>query len=301
MDCEKKNPKWASIHLGIHLCLDCAGKHRQYGVIYSFVKSINLDAWNQKQLLFMQKGGNARALDFFRKRGVITPNNRHIDYKSPIVQQYKNTLTEEVELELMGGSKPKPQEAEKKAVADFFTEMEAKEEKKVEIPKAEVVEEVTEKPKKKKDKKKIGAKPIDIVDFEGLAFDDGVPTEEKDKIVKEYEKKKDVYEPDSDSVVTAINSSSFEPAPIKIEEAKELTEEESKKKLEELKAQSNVKAISSEQFKDNTIEYIFVDSAKLFCSRISINSQAQPLFPALLSSTRKKISPLKPSITSKAP
>jgi hypothetical protein len=73
-----------------------------------------------------------------------------------------------------------------------------------------------------------------------------------------------------------------------------LTEEESKKKLEELKAQSNVKAISSEQFKDNTIEYIFVDSAKLFSSKISINSQAQPLFLALLSSTNKKIHPLKP-------
>ncbi len=84
----------------------------------------------------------------------------------------------------MGVSKPKPQEVEKKAVADFFNEMESKEEKKVEIPKAEVVEEVLEKPKKKKDKKKIGAKQINIEDFESLAFDDGVPTEEKDKIVK---------------------------------------------------------------------------------------------------------------------
>jgi hypothetical protein len=66
-------------------------------VVYSFVKSINLDAWNQKQLLYMQKGGNTRALEYFRKRGVITANNRHIDYKSAIVQQYKTTLTEEVD------------------------------------------------------------------------------------------------------------------------------------------------------------------------------------------------------------
>lgn len=62
IDCEKKNPTWASIHLGIHLCIDCAGKHRQYGVIYSFVKSTNLDKWNRKQIMFMQKGGNQRAL-----------------------------------------------------------------------------------------------------------------------------------------------------------------------------------------------------------------------------------------------
>ena len=74
--------------------MDCAGKHRQYGVMYSFIKSTNLDAWNRKQLLFMEKGGNARALNYFKTRGVITPTNKHIDYKSPIVQQYKTILTE---------------------------------------------------------------------------------------------------------------------------------------------------------------------------------------------------------------
>ncbi len=89
--------------MGVHLCIDCAGKHRQYGVIYSFVKSANLDKWNYKQLLFMQKGSNARALEYFRKCGVITNGNRHIDYKSPIVQKYRAILTEEVETELNGG------------------------------------------------------------------------------------------------------------------------------------------------------------------------------------------------------
>ena len=98
IDCEKKNPKWASIHLGVQLCLDCAGKHRQYGVAVSFIKSTNLDSWNQKQLLFMQKGGNSRCLDFLRKRGSVTANNRTIDYKSPILQQYKQLLTDEVEV-----------------------------------------------------------------------------------------------------------------------------------------------------------------------------------------------------------
>lgn len=44
----------------------------------------------------MEKGGNSRALEYFKKRGVITANNRHIDYKSPIVQQYKTILTDEV-------------------------------------------------------------------------------------------------------------------------------------------------------------------------------------------------------------
>jgi hypothetical protein len=77
----------------VHLCYDCAGKHRQYGVAVSFIKSINLDVWNQKQILYMQKGGNSRALDYLRKKGLVTPANRNIDYKSQIVRQYKDALT----------------------------------------------------------------------------------------------------------------------------------------------------------------------------------------------------------------
>ena len=72
IDCEKKNPTWASIHLGVHLCIDCAGKHRQYGVMYSVVKSTNLDKWNRKQLMFMQKGGNQKAIEYLTKSGVIS-------------------------------------------------------------------------------------------------------------------------------------------------------------------------------------------------------------------------------------
>lgn len=53
----------------------------------------------------MQKGGNSRALDYFRKRGIITAANRTIDYKSQIVKQYKDLLAEEVESELLGGKK----------------------------------------------------------------------------------------------------------------------------------------------------------------------------------------------------
>lgn len=80
--------------------------------MYSFIKSINLDSWNQRQLLFMEKGSNSRALDYFKKRGVLIPNSKYIDYKSPIVQQYKTLLTEEVDMEL-GGIKPKPVEENK--------------------------------------------------------------------------------------------------------------------------------------------------------------------------------------------
>jgi hypothetical protein len=41
----------------------------------------------------MQKGGNERAIEYFRKCGIISNNNKHIDYKSPVVQKYKTILT----------------------------------------------------------------------------------------------------------------------------------------------------------------------------------------------------------------
>jgi ADP-ribosylation factor GTPase-activating protein 2/3 len=76
--------------------MDCAGKHRQYGVMYSFVKSANLDSWTKRQVMFMLKGGilinklgNARALEYLRKCGAISAVNKTIDYKSAIVQKYK--------------------------------------------------------------------------------------------------------------------------------------------------------------------------------------------------------------------
>jgi len=71
-DCEKKNPRWASVHLGIYLCLDCASEHRRSGVMHSIIRSTNLDNWNRKQLLFMQKGGNQKAIEYFTKCGVIS-------------------------------------------------------------------------------------------------------------------------------------------------------------------------------------------------------------------------------------
>ena len=63
----------------------------------------------------------------------------------------------------LGGVKVKPVEEKKPSSSKSIEEKPA--EKKIEIPTAEEVQQVTEKPKKKKEKKKIGAKQIVIEDF----------------------------------------------------------------------------------------------------------------------------------------
>ena len=41
-------PRWASVNLGIFMCLECSGIHRRLGVHISKVKSVNLDGWKIK-------------------------------------------------------------------------------------------------------------------------------------------------------------------------------------------------------------------------------------------------------------
>lgn len=43
------------------------------------------------------KIGNSRALEYFRKCGAVSTGNKTIDYKSAIVQKYKELLTAEVD------------------------------------------------------------------------------------------------------------------------------------------------------------------------------------------------------------
>jgi hypothetical protein len=53
----KKNLKWRIFNNGIFLCLNCSGKHRGLGVQVSFVISITMDSWSEKQIVYMMKGG----------------------------------------------------------------------------------------------------------------------------------------------------------------------------------------------------------------------------------------------------
>jgi Arf-GAP/coiled-coil/ANK repeat/PH domain-containing protein len=57
-DCGNTDPKWASINLGITLCIACSGVHRSLGVHYSKVRSLTLDCWEPEILRVMCELGN---------------------------------------------------------------------------------------------------------------------------------------------------------------------------------------------------------------------------------------------------
>ncbi|CAG5128146.1 unnamed protein product, partial [Candidula unifasciata] len=57
-DCGASEPRWASINLGITLCIECSGIHRSFGVHLSKVRSITLDTWEPEHLKVMLELGN---------------------------------------------------------------------------------------------------------------------------------------------------------------------------------------------------------------------------------------------------
>ncbi|XP_040059697.2 arf-GAP with coiled-coil, ANK repeat and PH domain-containing protein 3 isoform X2 [Gasterosteus aculeatus] len=57
-DCGQTAPCWASINLGVLLCIECSGIHRSLGVHCSKVRSLTLDSWEPELLKLMCELGN---------------------------------------------------------------------------------------------------------------------------------------------------------------------------------------------------------------------------------------------------
>ncbi len=49
-DCGALTPQWASVSHGSLVCLNCSGQHRSLGVHLSFVRSVTMDSWSDKQV-----------------------------------------------------------------------------------------------------------------------------------------------------------------------------------------------------------------------------------------------------------
>lgn len=68
-DCLARGPTWASVNLGVFVCLNCSGIHRSLGTDLSKVRSTTLDTWLPEQVAFVQKMGNRKANLFWEGRG----------------------------------------------------------------------------------------------------------------------------------------------------------------------------------------------------------------------------------------
>lgn len=62
-ECGAADPDWASLNLGILLCIECSGVHRNLGVHLSKVRSLTLDVavWQPHVLQLFSQLGNAEA------------------------------------------------------------------------------------------------------------------------------------------------------------------------------------------------------------------------------------------------
>lgn len=49
-DCPSLDTDWGNINHGTFHCLECAGKHRSFGVQVSFIRSIYMDTWSAQQV-----------------------------------------------------------------------------------------------------------------------------------------------------------------------------------------------------------------------------------------------------------
>ncbi|XP_061916695.1 BAR_ACAPs and ArfGap_ACAP domain-containing protein isoform X2 [Entelurus aequoreus] len=67
-DCGQQEPRWASVNLGVTMCIECSGIHRSLGVHLSKVRSLTLDSWEAEQLKLLCILGNDVVNEIYEAR-----------------------------------------------------------------------------------------------------------------------------------------------------------------------------------------------------------------------------------------
>ncbi|OMJ94269.1 hypothetical protein SteCoe_2610 [Stentor coeruleus] len=90
-DCGNEDSDWSSINNGIFLCTMCSEFHRGLGVNISFIRSVSIDTWQDKQLKLLQVGGNLALKEFFSLYG-LNEQEISIKYKTKAADYYREML-----------------------------------------------------------------------------------------------------------------------------------------------------------------------------------------------------------------
>ena len=96
-DCGIEKPKWASLNNGVFLCLKCAGIHRGLGVDISTIRSLQIDSWTDKQILYLTNGGNNKLKQIWEEYGINSSFSVEKKYKSKACDYYRKYLKNLVE------------------------------------------------------------------------------------------------------------------------------------------------------------------------------------------------------------
>uniref|UniRef100_A0A7I4BW69 Uncharacterized protein n=1 Tax=Physcomitrium patens TaxID=3218 RepID=A0A7I4BW69_PHYPA len=96
-DCGASDPDWASLNLGILLCIECSGVHRNLSVQISKVRSLTLDVrvWEPSVIGYFQSVGNAYANTIWEE--LLTSDFRDTeDIRDKGVRDERNGFTKDV-------------------------------------------------------------------------------------------------------------------------------------------------------------------------------------------------------------